>query len=148
MTQKPQVLHRSLPRREHQELHQGLVKTTPNKGRVPLRPGSPRPFLGESYRFGFRSQSGCKSSNWIKKCCIKLCRFVQIGSISCIQLCIQLIRISNSIIVKTLVPVQKTALAKTEYAKLQWIPEIGSPRKDRKKELYSLVGCVWWALER
>ena len=46
------------------------------------------------------------------------------------------------------VQVSPLPLAKTEYAKLQWIPEIGSPRKDRKKELYSLVGCVWWALER
>ena len=66
---------------------------------------------------------------------------------SCIQLCFEVYQIV-SVIVTTLVPVQKTALAKTEYAKLQWIPEIGSPRKDRKKELYSLVGCVWWALER
>ena len=73
---------------------------------------------------------------------------------SCIQLCFEVYQIV-SVIVTTLVPV-KTAFGKDwiQYAKLQWIIVnrwnwFSQKRsKEGAVQLYSLVGCVWWALER
>ena len=77
--------------------HQAPGTAPCNKGKVPPRPGSPRRFWRNLSRNGVVVISKLDQI-LIEKCCIQLCRFVQIVFFPCIQLCIQLIRISNSII--------------------------------------------------
>ena len=98
--------------------HQAPGTAPCNKGKVPPRPGSPRRFWRNLSRNGVVVISKLDQI-LIEKCCIQLCRFVQIVFFLVSNF------VSNwfeyqilLLIVKTLVPAHKTALAKTEYA---WI---------------------------